>query len=96
MDMREKLASLPYSYDDFVRFTMRCIEKEEGAKEAIDRQFQVKPDSDTNDITKVLVDFLGLGEPLEIVDDDDEEEDFYVGAIETATRSNGMARLARI
>ena len=48
MDMREKLASLPYSYDDFVRFTMRCIEQEDGVKDAIDRQFQVKPDSDTN------------------------------------------------
>ena len=95
MDMREKLASLPYSYDDFVRFTMRCIEQEEGAKEAIDKQFQVKPDSDTNDITKVLVDFLGLGEPLDLVDDDD-EDDFYAGAIETATGANGMARLARI
>ncbi len=70
MNMKEKLASLPYSYDDFVRFTMQCIEREDGVKEAIDRQFQVKPDSDTNDITKVVVDFLGLGEPLELVDDD--------------------------
>ena len=95
MDVRDKLASLPYSYDDFVRFTMRCIEQEEGVKEAIDRQFQVKPDSDTNDITKMLVGFLGLGEPLKIVDDDD-EEDFYAGAVETATMANGMARLARI
>ena len=95
MDMKEKLASLPYSYDDFVRFTMQCIERDGGVKEAIDRQFQVKPDSDTNDITKVVVDFLGLGEPLEIVDDDD-EDDFYAGAVETATRSDGMVRLARI
>ena len=95
MDMKEKLASLPYSYDDFVRFTMQCIERDGGVKEAIDRQFQVKPDSDTNDITKVVVDFLGLGEPLEIVDDDD-EEDFYAGAVGTATQPNGMARIARI
>ena len=95
MNMKERLASLPYSYDDFVRFTMQCIEREDGVKEAIDRQFQVKPDSDTNDITKVVVVFLGLGEPLEIVDDDD-EDDFYAGAVETATMANGMARLARI
>ena len=95
MNMKEKLASLPYSYDDFVRFTMQCIEREDGVKEAIDRQFQVKPDSDTNDITKVVVDFLGLGEPFELVDDDD-EVDFYADAVETATLSNGMARLARI
>ena len=95
MNMKERLASLPYSYDDFVSFTMQCIEREDGVKEAIDRQFQVKPDSDTNDITKVVVDFLGLGEPFELVDDDD-EVDFYADAVETATLSNGMARLARI
>ena len=70
MNMREKLASLPHSYDDFVRFTMQCIDQEDGVKEAIDNQFLMKPDSDTNDITKVVVDFLGLGEPFEIVDDD--------------------------
>ncbi|MBQ8945336.1 MAG: hypothetical protein IJ058_14455 [Lachnospiraceae bacterium] len=82
IDMREKLASLPYSYDDFVRFTMECIEQEDGVKEVIDNQFRIKPDSDTNDITKVVVEFLGLGEPLEIVDDDeiDDEEEMLVGA----------------
>ena len=32
----------------------------------------MKPDSDTNDITRVVVNFLGLGEPLELVDDDEE------------------------
>lgn len=90
MNMREKLASLPHSYDDFVRFTMQCIDQEDGVKEAIDNQFLMKPDSDTNDITKVVVDFLGLGEPLEIVDDDDEEE-MLVGA---SSRTGGIARAA--
>ena len=90
--MEERLASLPYSYDDFVRFTLQCIEQVDGVKEAIDNQFRLKPDSDTNDITKVVVDFLGLGDPLELVDDDD--EDFYAGATETATRAGGMVRVA--
>ena len=70
-DIRERLASLPYTYADFVGFTMRCIEQEDGVKEAIDNQFRVKPDSDTNDITRVVVNFLGLGEPLEIIDDEE-------------------------
>ena len=93
MNMREKLASLAYSYDDFVKFTMQCIEQEDGVKEAIERQFLVKPDSDTNDITKVVVDFLGLSEPLGFEDD---EEDFHAGAIKTAARTNGMAIAAHI
>ena len=62
---------------NFVRFTMRCIEQEDGVKETIDNQFRIKPDPDTNDITKVVVDFLGLGESLEIVDDDDIDSIYY-------------------
>lgn len=91
MNMRERLASLPYSYDDFVRFTMQCVEQDEGVKAAIDNQFRIKPDSDTNDITKVVVDFLGMREPLELVDDC---EDAYVSTLETASMENGMARVA--
>ena len=91
MNMEERLAALPYSYDDFVRFTMQCIEQVNGVKEAIDNQFRLKPDSDTNDITKVVVDFLGLKEPVEFIDDDD---DVYVGAVETAARAGSMVRVA--
>ena len=87
-DIRERLALLPYTYADFVGFTMRCIEQEYGVKEAIDNQFRVKPDSDTNDITKVVVDFLGLGEPIELVDDD---EEMLVGA---SSMAGGRARAA--
>ena len=70
-DIRERLALLPYTYADFVGFTMRCIEQEDGVKDAIDNQFRVKQDSDTNDITRVVVNFLGLGEPLKIIDDEE-------------------------
>ena len=92
MNMEERLAALPYSYDDFVRFTMQCIEQVNGVEEAIDNQFLLKPDSDTNDITKVVLDFLGLKEPVDLVDDDD--GDFYVGAVETAARAGSMVRVA--
>ena len=73
MDLEGKLVSLPYSYDDFVNFAMQCIQEEDGVEDAIREQFRINPDSDTNDITKVLCDCLGIGEPLEIVDDEDSE-----------------------
>lgn len=75
MDMREKLTSLPYSYDDFVRFVMQCIETEKGVEEAILEQFRIKPDSDTNDIAKVLCGCLGIGAPVELVDEDEYESE---------------------
>ena len=93
MNMKERLASLPYSYDDFVRFTLQCIEQDDGIKEAIDNQFRIKPDSDTNDITRVVVGYLGLGDPLDLVDGDD-EDGFYAGTAETNTRAGGVMRMA--
>ena len=78
MDMREKLISLPYSYDDFVRFAMQCIETEKGVEEAILEQFRIKPDSDANDITKVLCGCLGIGVPVELVDEDEYESEYKV------------------
>ena len=93
MNMKEKLASLPYSYDDFVRFTMQCIEQEDGVREAIDDQFRMKPDSDTNDITRVVVNLLGLGEPLELVDDD-EEGLAYAEPMRSVAMSGGATRVA--
>ncbi|MBQ4464110.1 MAG: hypothetical protein II915_06825 [Eubacterium sp.] len=42
------------------------------------------PDSDANDITQVLCDCLGIGEPLELVDDEYEDESQYVN---TAARA---------
>ena len=95
-ELKILMENIPDSYDDFVNCTVRWMVKDGKIQKAILTQLRDKPESDTSDVLEVLCDCLGLGEPLEIVDDDDEEEDFYVGAIETATRSNGMARLARI
>ena len=69
MDMREKLMALPYSYDDFVDFTMQCIEQEKGVKEAVEKQFSINPNSDTNDITEVVWRCLGIDEAVELIDD---------------------------
>lgn len=95
-ELKILMENIPDSYDDFVNCTVRWMVKDGKIQKAILTQLRDKPESDTSDVLEVLCDCLGLGEPLEIVDDDDEGEDFYVGAIETATRSNGMARLARI
>ena len=95
-ELKILMENIPDSYDDFVNCTVRWMFKDGKIQKAILTQLRDKPESDTSDVLEVLCDCLGLGEPLEIVDDDDEEEDFYVGAIETATWSNGMARLARI
>ena len=41
--------------------------------EKIMEQLKYKPDSDTDDITMVLWKCLGIGEPLELIDDKKEE-----------------------
>ena len=72
MTMEERLKRIPKSYDDFVKYTMECIDEDNSVKELIEQQFFTKPDSDVNDITKVLLEYRGIGnEPLEIVDDDE-------------------------
>ena len=65
------LRSVPGSYDDFVIDTEDWMERDERIKRAILDQIKDNPESDTDDITLVLWNCLGLGEPLEIVDDDD-------------------------
>ena len=51
MTMEERLKRIPKSYDDFVRYTMECIEEDNDVQELIEQQFLAKPDSDVNDIT---------------------------------------------
>ncbi len=70
MTLEDRLRSVPKSYDDFVRYAMECMEEDDAVRDLLERQFMVKPDSDVNDITKILCDHRGVGEPLEIVDDE--------------------------
>ncbi|MBQ7200790.1 MAG: hypothetical protein IJS24_05395 [Eubacterium sp.] len=84
MDLQERLSSLPGSYDDFVRFTMECMDRDVMIRNSVMSRLLDVPDSDANDITQVLCDCLGIGEPLELVDDEYEDESQYVN---TAARA---------
>ena len=55
---------------------MQCIKEKAGVEEAINEQFQRKPDSDTNDITEIVWKCFGIGKPLEIVVDEPEPKHF--------------------
>ena len=74
MNLQERLSSLPGSYDDFVHFTMECMDRDVIIRNAVMSRLIDVPDSDVNDITQVLCDCLGIGEPLELIDDEDEPQ----------------------
>ncbi len=81
MDLQERLSSLPGSYDDFVRFTMECMDRDVIIRNAVMSRLNDVPDSDVNDITQVLCDCLGIGEPLELIDDEESETRFVTTAV---------------
>lgn len=60
MDIRNKLRSLPGSYDDFVDSTAECMEQEEDVRIAIMEQLRRKPDSTPSDVLKVMCERLGM------------------------------------
>ena len=70
MTMRERMQAIPGSYDDFVNSMVRWSERDSSIESAILEQLDKKPKSNTDDITLVLWKHLGVGEPLEIVEDD--------------------------
>lgn len=91
----------------FVNCTVRWMVKDGKIQSAILTQLHNNPESDTSDILEVLCDCLGLGEPLEIVDDDGDFQTTgntgnsgntgSTGTVETAetvARITGMARAA--
>ena len=82
--IREMLMAVPGSYDDFVEDTVGWMESREDIRDAIINQLRVKPLSDTDDLTKILWEYLGIGEPLELIDDEYEDESQYVN---TAARA---------
>ena len=71
MNIREMMMSIPGSYDDFVNCIVRWTNKDEKIKDAILAQMRDFPDSSSSDVLGVLWNCLGIGEPLEIVDDDE-------------------------
>ena len=66
----EMMKRVPGSYDDFVNDTADWMERDEKIRCAILEQIRSKPDSDTDDVTLVLWKCLGIGEPVELVDDE--------------------------
>lgn len=71
MTMEERLLTIPKSYGDFVRYVMESIDEDSALTEIIEKQFARKPNSDVNDITALICDYKGIGEPLEIIDDEE-------------------------
>ena len=72
----EMLRAVPDSYDDFVIGTNRWMEENEDIRMAIVEKITAEPATGTSDILKILCECAGLGEPLEIVPD----EDVYIPA----------------
>ena len=70
MTMRERMEAVPGSYDDFVNSMVRWSERDGTIKDAILKQLQEKPDSDTDDVTLVLWKYLGIEKPLEITEEE--------------------------
>ena len=66
----EMMKKVPGSYDDFVNDTADWMERDEGIRSAILEQLRIKPSSNTDDITLILWNCLGIGEPVELVDDE--------------------------
>ena len=89
-ELRKLMKDIPDSYDDFVNCTVRWMVKDGRIQNAILAQLKDKPESDTSDVLEVLCGCLGLGEPLEIVEDDESEE-MLVGA---SLRAGGISRVA--
>ena len=72
MSDRELMQNVPDSYSDFVDSMCRWMERDGNIRKLIMEQQEKKPDSDTQDLMGILWDYLGIGEPLEIVDDEEE------------------------
>lgn len=70
MSDTELLRNVPDSYDDFVNSIIRWMNRDANIRTKILDKLSVNPESTTSDILKVLCDHLGIGEPLELVDDD--------------------------
>ena len=72
MDIRERLRSVIGSYEDFVDYTAVRMEKDEELKNKVIDYMDSNPNAGTGSILEVVINHLGIGEPLEIVDDEEE------------------------
>ena len=70
MNTKDRLRAIPGSYDDFVNSTARWMENDEKIRTTILEQLDTNPNSTTHDIMTILCNALGIGEPIELVDED--------------------------
>ena len=66
--------NIPGSYEDFVNDTTDWMMRDNNIQRAILEQLRNNPDSNTDDLTRVLWNILGIGKPLEILDDNGDVE----------------------
>ena len=76
MNDSKLLQNVPDSYSDFENCMYRWMNRDENFKISILEQLQKKPDSDTQDLMKILWDYLGIGDPVELVGEDEYEGGF--------------------
>ena len=70
---KETLRSIPNSYEDFVNSVNGWMEENETIKNKVLNQLNSNPKSTPSDVLGVLWECLGIGAPLEIVDDTKDE-----------------------
>lgn len=77
-NIRDMLRTVPNSYGDFVDFTAGWMEKDDTIKEAILKLLHDRPESDSGDILEVLCDCLGIGVPLNLIEEEEPYADTAV------------------
>ena len=75
MNIIEILQSIPRSYDDFVRYVSDCINEDGNVEAVVLGQLQSNTSSTPGDVLKAIFKYKGIGEPIEIVDDEDAPSD---------------------
>ena len=71
MAIEERLKSIPRSYNDFVKYVIARIEEDENVEKVVLQQLETHPESNSSDVLKAIYNYLDIGEPLEIIDDDE-------------------------
>ncbi len=71
MSDKELMKNVPDSYDDFVNSMVRWMSRDASIRNKILELLDKHPESTTSDILKVLCDCLGIGDPIELINDDE-------------------------
>ena len=78
--VRDILRSVPGSYDDFVNSTAECMSQDGKLKSMILNLIRIRPEVDSSGVLRALCDFYGFNKPLELVDDDNDDDEMFPGA----------------